>query len=81
MGLTSQVTGRLKAAAGALLGSESSRSKGKQEERSGEVREQERVRDERQRAEKAKADARFEERREERRDQTEAARRRAEAGH
>ena len=65
MGLTSQVTGRLKAAAGALLGSESSRSEGKQEERSGEVREQERV----------------EERREERRDQTEAARRRAEAGH
>jgi len=80
MGLKSQVTGRLKQAAGSLLGSESFRREGEQEERAGATKDHERARDERARAEKAEADARFEERRAEREEESEEALRRARSG-
>ena len=79
MGLTSEVTGRVKRAAGALLGKEPSSGEA-HGRRGGETDEQEGLREERASAEQAKADARFEERRAERAEESTAARERARRG-
>jgi hypothetical protein len=80
MGFIGEVTGRVKRAAGALLGSEPSPSEGHDDARGGERDEHDRLREGRASAEQAKADARFEERRTERAEQTAAARERARRG-
>ena len=80
MGLTSEVTSRVKRAAGALLGSDRSERAGSDDVRGGETEEQDNLREERASAEQSKADARFEERRAERAEQSRAARERARRG-